>query len=83
MSFKGVNGETIMRALENDVIVGKGSACGAKTAGNRVLQAVGFGADRIKSSIRVSFDYNNTDEEIDIACKKIYDVYKEIYNKVK
>jgi len=83
MSFKGVNGETLMRALENDVIVGKGSACGAKTAGNRVLKAIGFDDDRIKSSIRISFDYNNTIEEIQFAGKKIYDTYKEIFNKVK
>ncbi len=83
VSFKGVNGETLMRALENDVIVGKGSACGSKTAGNRVLEAIGFDSKRVKSSIRVSFDYNNTLEEINCASQKIYEVYKEIYSKVK
>ncbi len=83
LAFKGVNGETLMRALEDSVIVGKGSACGAKTAGNRVLKAIGFDDNKIKSSIRVSFDYNNTIEEIQFASKKIYDTYKEIFNKVK
>ena len=83
VAFEGVNGETLMRALETSVIVGKGSACGAKTAGNRVLKAGGLGDDTIKSSIRISFDYEQTEEEILFACEKIYETYKEIYNKVK
>ncbi len=83
LSFKGVNGETLMRALENEIIVGKGSACGSKTAGNRVLEAMAFDEKRVKSSIRLSFDYNQTKEEIDFACNRIYQVYKEIYNRVK
>ncbi len=83
LAFYGVNGETLMRALEKFVIVGKGSACGAKTAGNRVLKAIGLDDNRIKSSIRLSFDYEQTEEEIQYACEKIYEVYNEIYNKVK
>lgn len=83
LAFDKVNGETLMRALENYVIVGKGSACGAKTAGNRVLKAVGLDDGRIKSSIRLSFDYEQTKQEIQYACEKIYEVYKEIYEKVK
>lgn len=83
LSFKGVNGETLMRALENYVIVGKGSACGSKTAGNRVLEALGFDNKKVKSSIRVSFDFNNTIEEIEFAAEKIYNTYKDIFNKVK
>lgn len=83
LSFKGVNGETLMRALENEVIVGKGSACGAKTAGNRVLKASGLDDNKIKSSIRLSFDYEQTEKEIKYACETIYKRYKEIYEKVK
>lgn len=83
LAFYGVNGETLMRALEKFVIVGKGSACGSKTAGNRVLKAIGLDDNRIKSSIRLSFDYEQTEEEIRYACEKIYEVYCEIYNKVK
>ena len=83
LAFDKVNGETLMRSLENHVIVGKGSACGSKTAGNRVLKAVGLDDGRIKSSIRLSFDYEQTKQEIQYACEKIYEVYKEIYEKVK
>ena len=83
LSFNGVNGETLMRALENDVIIGKGSACGSKSAGNRVLEAMGFDINKVKSSVRVSFDFNISEEEASYACAKIYEVYKEIYNKVK
>lgn len=83
LSFYGVNGETLMRALENEVIVGKGSACSSKSAGNRILEAMGFEHNRVKSSIRVSFDYQTTCEEVKFACQKIYEKYKEIYEKVK
>lgn len=83
LSFYGVNGETLMRALENEVIVGKGSACSSKSAGNRILEAMGFEHNRVKSSIRVSFDYQTTCEEAKLACQKIYEKYKEIYEKVK
>ena len=83
LSFKGVNGETLMRALEDEVVIGTGSACGAKTAGNRVLQALGLNHDAIKSSVRVSFDYNNSTEEVKLACDIIYEKYKNIYDRVK
>ena len=64
-------------------IIGTGSACGSKTAGNRVLQAIGLDRDRIKSSVRISFDTENTLDEIEYASQKIYKVYKNIYEKVK
>lgn len=83
LSYKGVNGETLMRALEGEIIVGTGSACGSRTAGNRVLQAIGLDKDRVKSSIRVSFDPSLMLKDVEYASKMIYEVYTNIYNKVK
>ncbi len=82
-SFKGVNGETLMRALENEVVVGTGSACSSKKAGNRVLQEMGFDNDYIKSSIRISFNYNQSVKEIETAGSLILKKYYEILEKVK
>ena len=83
MSFKGVNGETLMRSLEKDVVLGMGSACSAKYAGNRVLNELGFTTDRIKSSLRVSFNAYQTEEEISQASILIKRAYKELLEKVK
>lgn len=83
LSFEGVNGETLMRALENDVVVGTGSACSTKKAGNRVLEAMGKSQKEIKSSIRVSFNAYMSENEVEKAAKIILDKYKQVWEKVK
>ena len=84
VSFKGVNGETIMRALQDkNIYVGTGSACSSKKFGNRVLESMGFDKNAIKSHIRVSFDYTQNIEEIKFAAKEIYFTYKDLWEKVK
>lgn len=83
MSFEGVNGETLMRALENKVIIGVGSACSTKHAGNRILENMGFAKDKIKSSVRVSFNAYMSIDEIKEAGKIILETYNSIWEKVK
>ncbi len=83
LSFDGVNGETLMRALENDVVVGMGSACSAKKAGNRVLEGLGQEKSKIKSSLRVSFNAYLSEQEVEKAADIIAEKYKEVWEKVK
>lgn len=83
VSFTGVNGETLMRVLENKVIVSTGSACSAKYAGNRILQEIGLSVERIKSSIRVSFDTEMSEDEAAQAGGIILHKYQELREKVK
>lgn len=83
LSFEGVNGETLMRALEKEVVVGIGSACSSRSAGNRVLEKIGLSKDRVKSSIRVSFNAYMTEEEVIKAGNIILKTYREIWKKVK
>lgn len=83
LSFKNVNGETLMRALQDEgVLVGKGSACSSKKAGNRVLESMGISLEEIKTHIRVSFSELNTLEEMESASRVIVNLYKEIREKV-
>ncbi len=83
ISFKGVNGETLMRALQDKgVLVGKGSACSSKKSGNRVLESMGIPLEEIKSHIRVSFSELNTLEEVEEASKIIVNVYNDIREKI-
>lgn len=81
--FDGVNGETLTRALEDYVIVGRGSACSAKKAGNHVLEAMGFTLNQIKGAIRVSFDASLTEKEVLQAASIIKDTYQNLLEKLK
>ena len=78
-----MNGETLMRALEKEVIISTGSACSSKHAGNRILENIGLNKDRIKSSVRISFNAYLTEQEVERAGKMILQVYNEIWEKVK
>lgn len=83
-SFEGVNGETLMRVLQDrEVFVGKGSACSTKKAGNRILEDMGLGLDEIKSHIRISFGGYEDEEDVKEAGEIILKTYHEIWEKVK
>ncbi len=83
LMFLGVKGETMLHALEEKgVIVGLGSACSAKKAGNRILQELGFSKDEIISSVRISFNAYMTESEILDAAKIICEVYADIKRRV-
>lgn len=81
--FTGVKGETMLHALEEkNVIVGLGSACSSKKAGNRVLSEIGIDKNDIISSCRVSFNAYQTLDEIEKAAETIIQVYNDIRKRV-
>lgn len=81
--FDGVKGETMLHALnQKGVVIGLGSACSAKKAGNRVLEEMGVDKNKVISSARISFDaYQNLDE-IEKAAKIVVETYKDIKERV-
>lgn len=84
VSFSGINGETLMRELQDrDVIVGMGSACSAKKAGNRILESMGKNKEDIKSHLRISFNEFLPEEELLRASQIIVDTYKQLRERVK
>lgn len=81
--FKGVKGETMLHALDaKGVIVGLGSACSSKKAGNRILDEIGISKDDIISSVRISFNAYQSEEEIIEASKIIKETYIDIKERV-
>ena len=81
--FKGVKGETMLHALnQKGVIVGLGSACSSKKAGNRILEEIGLDKNDIISSVRVSFNAYQSEEEILQAAEIIVETYKNIKERV-
>ncbi len=81
--FDGVKGETMLHALdEKGVVIGLGSACSAKKAGNRVLEEIGVSRNDIISSARISFSAYQTVSEIETAAHIIGEVYQDIKQRV-
>lgn len=81
--FEGVKGETMLHALdENGVIVGLGSACSSKKAGNRILDEIGVSKDDIISSVRISFNAYQGETEIVKAAEIIIKTYEDIKKRV-
>ncbi len=81
--FQGVKGETMLHALNQEgVIVGLGSACSSKKAGNRILEKIGVSPEDIISSVRISFNAYMTDEEVLKAAEIIKITYHKIKEKV-
>ena len=81
--FEGVKGETMLHALnQKGVVVGLGSACSSKKAGNRILEEIGLNKNDIISSVRVSFNAYQLAEEVLKAGEIIVETYKNIREKV-
>ncbi len=72
LSGVGLKGEVLMRYLENDgVIIGTGSACSSKHKHSRILKEIGYSVKILDGVIRISFSYENTEEEVLYAVKKL------------
>ncbi|MBE5757251.1 MAG: cysteine desulfurase [Clostridiales bacterium] len=65
VSAKGLRGETVMHLLEKEgFIVGNGSACSSKNRYSRVIEACGYKKEILEGVIRISFNPENTIDEI-------------------
>ncbi len=79
VSAKGLRGEVIMHALEEQgVIIGNGSACSSKNRYSRVIEACGYKNDILDGVIRISFSTDSNIEDAKTAVKVINDTVKRI-----
>ena len=67
MSFDGIDGEVLLFYLDlNHVYVSSTSACSSHSVEpSRTLKAIGLSDSMAKSTVRISINNNNTEEEID------------------
>lgn len=66
ISFPGASGESIARYLDDaGIAVSTGSACSSGFP-SHVLAGIGLKGEETESSIRISFGFFNTEEEVDI-----------------
>lgn len=74
VSFAGVDGETLLMALD-DVAVSSGSACtSASVEPSYVLRAIGLPDDLAHASLRFTVGRFTTSEDVDYAAKRVADV---------
>ena len=72
VTFKGVKASSLQNAIEDKVIIGKGSACTSRSSKiSHVLEAINMPIPLAESTVRISFGAFNTLEEAEIACQYI------------
>ena len=69
----GIRGEELLAFLgEKNICVSTGSACNSSSnEPSHVLRAIGLSEDEANSTLRLSFDYENTIDEADEVIKAI------------
>ncbi len=73
VSFDGIKSEVLLHALEAEhVYVSSGSACSSNHPGiSGTLKAIGVSQKLLDSTLRFSFSYTSTIEEVDYAIEKL------------
>jgi cysteine desulfurase len=82
LTFLGVNGEDLIIKLdEHGIAASTGSACSVHTQkASHVLQAMGFNHEQITGSLRISFGYMNTLNEVEQTVEVLKKVVAELRN---
>jgi cysteine desulfurase len=78
VSFTGVDGETLLNALD-DVAVSSGSACTSATVEpSYVLRAIGVPDDLAHASVRFTVGRFTTEDDIDRAARRVIEVVERL-----
>ena len=79
LSAEGLRGEVVMHMLEEfGIIIGTGSACSSKNPHSRILKACGYNSKTLDGMLRISFNEENTEEEILFAVEKLNECVKRL-----
>jgi len=80
LTFLGVNGEDLIIKLdEHGIAASTGSACSVHTQkASHVLKAMGFNHEQITGSLRISFGYMNTLDEVNQTVEVLKKVVAEL-----
>ena len=79
LSFGGVVGYSLLKALESEIAVSSGSACSSASSSNSyVLKAIGRDDELIDSSLRFGIGRFNTEDEIDYVVTRLVDLVTEL-----
>lgn len=84
IAFKGVDGETLLMALDAaGIAASHGSACSSGALEpSRILLGMGIDDELVRSSLRFSFSRMNTEQEIDDAVEVIIRLVRHMRKKI-
>ncbi|MCY6369866.1 cysteine desulfurase family protein [Clostridium ganghwense] len=73
VSFKGIRGEVLLHMLEDKgIYVSTGSACSSRQyKESTTLKSIGLSSEEIEGTIRFSFNYENSKEEVDYVIENL------------
>lgn len=81
ISFEGVEGEELLKKINQKIAVSSGSACTSiSPKPSHVLAAMGINSDLGRASIRFSLGQLTTEEEIDLSINWVKKVVQELRN---
>ena len=84
VSVPSIRSEIMLRFLsEKGIYVSAGSACSSKNADNRVLTAFGLENKIADSTLRISFDINTKEEEIDLLAHALKEGNEQLIHTLK
>lgn len=80
VSFPGTRGEILLHTLEEkEIYISTGSACSSKSKSkSHVLSAIGLSDEEIEGTLRISFSYDNTAEQIDYFFEALKEAVEDI-----
>lgn len=80
-SFPPVEGEVLLHHLEEkNIYVGLGSACSAHSKElSKILLGIGLTEEEARCSLRISFGWQNSIEEVDAFLREFAQAYKALY----
>jgi cysteine desulfurase len=77
--FDQVHGETLLKAIANDLAVSSGAACATASAEpSHVLRALGLTDEQARGSLRFGLSRFTTEQEIDMAALKVTDAVRQL-----
>ena len=72
LSVKGVRSEVMLNALDlHGICISAGSACSSRKGPSGALTAYGLTKEEIEGTVRISFGWQNTEEEIEFLAEKL------------
>ena len=83
ISFKGVNAQNLLFKLDEvGICASAGSACSTgDSKPSHVLTAIGLNQEMANSTLRTTFGYSNTEEDVEFLVKTLKELVKELRKK--
>ena len=80
LSFDKIDGAALLEMMAaKGISASSGSACSSgQGSASHVLTAMGLSPERVRSAVRFSFGYGNTEQDIDDAAKIVVDTVKKL-----